>query len=306
MKTPVVLLIFNRPDNTQKVFERIRQARPPQLLVVADGARSDRLGEADKCRAARAIIDTVDWDCEVLTDYSEVNLGCQRRVASGLNWAFEQVAEAIILEDDCVPDPSFFPFCERLLDYYRHDNRIAVITGQNVQLGRTRTDYSYYFSRYNHCWGWASWRRAWQDFDFDMKLWTTVRKAGWLEDILQDAGAVKYWDYLFQSVYEGRINSWAIRWTFSCWMQNYLSIIANHNLISNIGFDSESTHTSKKNQFSNLPTEPIEFPLRHPPFIIRDGRADRFTQRTLYATNPLANAKRAIKKILIETSLKRL
>ena len=304
MKTPVVLLIFNRPDTTQKVFEKIRQAQPPQLLVVADGARSDRPGEAEQCRAARAIIKNVDWECEVLTDYSEVNLGCQKRVSSGLNWVFDLVEEAIILEDDCLPDPSFFPFCEQLLDYYRHDNRIGVISGQNVQLGKARTNYSYYFSRYNHCWGWASWRRAWQDFDFEMQLWTMVKETGWLEDILLDAGAVKFWNHLFESTYRGEINSWAIRWTFSCWMQNYLTVLSNHNLISNIGFDTGSTHTSKINQFTNLPTKPVEFPLQHPPFVIRDSQADRFTQRIFYSTNPVGNTKRAVKKILKKTPLK--
>ena len=304
MKTPVVLLIFNRPDTTQKVFEKIRQAQPPQLLVVADGARSDRPREAEQCQAARAIIKNVDWECEVLTNYSEVNLGCQKRVSSGLNWVFDLVEEAIILEDDCLPDPSFFPFCEQLLDYYRHDNRIGVISGQNVQLGKARTNYSYYFSRYNHCWGWASWRRAWQDFDFEMQLWTMVKETGWLEDILLDAGAVKFWNHLFESTYRGEINSWAIRWTFSCWMQNYLTVLSNHNLISNIGFDTGSTHTSKINQFTNLPTKPVKFPLQHPPFVIRDSQADRFTQRIFYSTNPVGNTKRAIKKILKKTPLK--
>ncbi|MGF1590472.1 MAG: glycosyltransferase family 2 protein [Pleurocapsa sp.] len=305
MKTPVAFLIFNRPDTTQKVFEVIRQAQPAKLLVVADGARINRPEEADQCQAARAIIDSVDWECEVLTNYSEVNLGCAKRVASGLNWVFELVEEAIILEDDCLPDPTFFPFCEQLLDRYRYDNRIAVISGQNVQLGRTRTNDSYYFSRYNLCWGWASWRRAWRDFDFEMRLWTTVKEAGWLEDILLDNGAVKFWDYLFQSTYEGQIDSWAIRWTFSCWMQNYLSILANHNLISNIGFDAQSTHTTKKNVFANLPTKPIEFPLQHPPFMIRDSRADRFTQKTLYGINPVANTKRAVKILLRQTPLRK-
>ena len=304
MKTPVVFLIFNRLDTTEKVFATIRQAKPPQLLVVADGPRSDRPGEAASCEAARAIINRVDWECEVLTNYSEVNLGCQKRVSSGLNWAFELVEEAIILEDDCLPNPTFFPFCEQLLDRYRQDNRIAVISGQNVQMGKTRTDYSYYFSRYNHCWGWASWRRAWQDFDFDMKLWSTVKEAGWLKDILHDDGAVKFWNYLFQLTYEGSVNSWAVRWTFSCWMQNYLSILANHNLISNIGFDAQSTHTTKQNKFSNLPTKEIKFPLEHPPFIIRDAQADYFTQKTLYSTNLVGNTKRVIKKLIKNIPLK--
>ncbi|MFM7711944.1 MAG: glycosyltransferase family 2 protein, partial [Microcystis sp.] len=142
------------PDTTARVFEAIRQAKPPKLLVVADGPRADRADDIEKCKAARAIIEGVDWDCEVLTNYSDVNLGCKNRVSSGLNWVFDTVEEAIILEDDCVPDPTFFRFCEELLEYYRHDQRIMVISGNNFQFGKKRTGYSYYFSVYTHCWGW--------------------------------------------------------------------------------------------------------------------------------------------------------
>jgi hypothetical protein len=300
LKTPVAFLIFNRPDTTEKVFEAIRQAKPPKLLVVADGPRPDRPGEAEKCKEARAIIEQVDWDCEVLTNYSDVNLGCKNRVSSGLDWVFNTVEEVIILEDDCLPHPTFFRFCEELLDHYRYDNRIAVISGQNVQLGKKRTDYSYYFSRYNHCWGWASWKRAWQAFDFDMKLWSEVRDGNWLEDILANSKAVKYWRKIFNSTYQGSNQSWAFRWTFSCWMQNYLSIISNVNLISNIGFGQQSTHTPDTDSpFAHMPTEPITFPLQHPPFVIRDSLADDFTQRTLFKMPSLLDrAKSKLKKIV--------
>src|SRR6185369_14461868 len=165
LTTPVAFIIFNRPDTTEKVFAEIARARPPKLLVIADGPRAGRAGEADRCAATRAIIDRVDWDCKVLTNYSDVNLGCKNRVASGIDWVFEQVPEAIILEDDCLPDPTFFRFCEELLIRYREDERISQICGANFQFGRKRSNDSYYFSRYNHIWGWASWRRAWQHYD---------------------------------------------------------------------------------------------------------------------------------------------
>ncbi|AFZ36681.1 methyltransferase FkbM [Stanieria cyanosphaera PCC 7437] len=294
MKTPVVLLIFNRPNTTEKVFETIRQAKPPKLLVVADGARSDRPGEVEKCHAARKIIDRVDWDCQVLTNYSEVNLGCKVRVSSGLDWVFNQVEEAIILEDDCLPHPTFFRFCEELLDYYRDDRRIMVISGDNYQLGRKRTNYSYYFSRYNHCWGWASWRRAWQHYNLEMKLWPQIRDDNWLQSIIEEPHTAKYWQKIFQNVYEDKINSWAFRWTFACWLQSGLTVLPNVNLVSNIGFGSESTHTTKaKNIFANLAVEEMDFPLQHPPFVIRDAQADRFTQKYNY-TLPLT--KRLINK----------
>lgn len=299
MKTPVAFLIFKRPDTTEKVFEAIRQAKPPKLLVVADGPRSHKPGEAEKCQATREIIKRVDWDCEVSTNYSDVNLGCKKRVASGLDWVFDNVEEAIILEDDCLPHPTFFPFCEELLERYRDDNRIAVISGQNVQFSGKRTDYSYYFSRYNHCWGWASWRRAWQHFDYEMKLWPLVRDNGWLKDILKDDSSVKFWTQIFQNTYDGKINSWAYRWNFSCWIQNYLSILSNVNLISNIGYGNVGTNTKKTlSVYSKLATEELELPLQHPPFVIQDTKSDKFTQTTLYKRNIITKLKFKIKAYL--------
>ncbi len=288
LKTPVAFIIFKRPDTTEKVFEAIRQAKPPKLLVIADGARKDKPGEAGKCAATRAIIDRVDWDCEVLKNYSDINLGCGKRVSSGLDWVFDQVEEAIILEDDCLPHPTFFRFCEELLERYRYDERIASISGQNVQFNRKRTDYSYYFSRYNHIWGWATWRRAWQYYDFKMNLWSEIKRQNFLRDILQDEQAVKDWTKVFQNMYDGDKNTWGFQWQFACWIHNRLGIISNVNLISNIGFGAESTHLSNtKSRHANIPTEAMEFPLKHPPFMIRDEQADNFTQKTLFSSlNP--------------------
>ncbi|MBE9037027.1 glycosyltransferase family 2 protein [aff. Roholtiella sp. LEGE 12411] len=279
MKTPVVFIIFKRPNTTRKVFEAIRQAKPPKLFVIADGPRPNLSGEAEDCEATRAIIKQVDWNCEVLTNYSDVNLGCRLRVSSGLDWVFSQVEEAIILEDDCLPHPTFFQFCDELLHQYRDDNRVMVVTGNNFQYGRVRNQDSYYFSRYNHCWGWATWGRAWQHYDHQMKLWPKIRDEDWLEDILLDLSAVKFWQNIFQYTYEKKINSWAYAWTFSCWIQNGLSIIPNVNLVSNIGYSLEATHTvNNYKDFANMPVLPIDFPLQHPQFIIRNSQADIFTQ----------------------------
>ncbi|HBE19774.1 MAG TPA: hemolytic protein HlpA-like protein [Cyanobacteria bacterium UBA11149] len=299
MKTPVAFIIFKRPDTTEKVFEVIRQAKPPKLLVIADGPRADKLGEAEKCAAARAIIDRVDWDCEVLTNYSEINLGCAKRVSSGLDWVFDNVEDAIILEDDCVPNPTFFQFCEELLERYKDDHRIFSISAQNVQLGSKRTEYSYYFSRYNHCWGWATWKRAWQHFDFDMKLWPEVREKRLLYEMLGYINGVKYWEKNFQATYEHQRDSWSYRWTFACWIQRGLTIIPNVNLVSNIGFGADSTHYKKnKSKFNNAPTEAIEFPLKHPPFVMRNMNADIFTQKTIYSHRWLKELKARIKNII--------
>lgn len=299
LTTPVAFLIFNRPDTTARVFEAIRQAKPPKLLVVADGPRPDRADDVEKCKAARAIIEGVDWDCEVLTNYSDVNLGCKKRVSSGLDWVFSLVEEGIILEDDCVPDPTFFRFCEELLEYYRHDWRIMVISGNNFQFGKKRTGYSYYFSVYTHCWGWATWRRAWQYYDGEMKHWSQVRDGNWLESILVESQAVKYWTKIFQTTYDNKNDSWAYRWTFSCWIQNGLTILPNVNLVSNIGFGEDATHTSSsKSRVANLPVKEINFPLKHPPFLLRHVEADNFTYDNNYASNLLLRFNNKIQQIL--------
>ena len=283
LTTPVALLIFNRPDTTARVFEAIRQAKPPKLLVVADGPRADKPDDIEKCKAARAIVEGVDWDCEVLKNYSDLNLGCGKRPATGITWVFEQVEEAIIFEDDCVPHPTFFQFCEELLEYYRNDERIMVISGNNFQFGRSCTDYSYYFSRYNHIWGWASWRRAWKYFDYDLKLWPKIRKEDWITSILENRKVVKYWTKNFQRTYEGDPTVWDYRWTFACWIQNGLTILPNVNLVSNIGFGEDATHTiASKSRVANLPVKEMNFPLKHPPFLLRHVEADDFTDRNLF------------------------
>ena len=283
LTTPVALLIFNRPDTTARVFEAIRQAKPPKLLVVADGPRADKPDDIEKCKAARAIVEGVDWDCEVLKNYSDLNLGCGKRPATGITWVFEQVEETIILEDDCLPHPSFFRFCQDLLDYYRNDQRIMAISGDNFQFGRKRTEYSYYFSRYNHIWGWASWRRAWKYFDYDLKLWPKIRKENWITSILENRKVVKYWTKNFQRTYEGDTTVWDYRWTFACWIQNGLTILPNVNLVSNIGFGEDATHTiASKSRVANLPVKEMNFPLKHPPFLLRHVEADDFTDRNLF------------------------
>lgn len=301
--TPVVFIIFNRPDTTKRVFAEIAKARPPKLLVIADGPRADHPDDAEKCAAVRAIIDGVDWDCEVLTNYSDVNLGCKRRVSSGLDWVFDTVEEAIVLEDDCLPHPTFFRFCEEMLEKYRDDERIAMISGDNFQFGRKRTGYSYYFSRYTHIWGWASWRRAWDNYDVDMKIWPEIREGRWLEDLLGAKKSVWYWKYIFKNVYNGKIDSWAYQWTFSCWIQSALTVLPNVNLVSNIGFGMKAVHTKVSNEFAEMETEAMRFPISHPNYILRDSAADSITENKTFSGQPfirrfMMKPKQTIKGVL--------
>ena len=282
LKTPVCLMIFNRPDTTQQVFNVIRQVKPEKLLVIADGPRFNVVGEAEKCAATRAIINQVDWDCEVLTNYSDINLGCRHRVSSGLTWVFNTVEEAIILEDDCLPDVTFFRFCEELLERYRHEPNIMTISGNNFQSRQNNQQVSYYFSRYNHLWGWATWRRAWKFYDLDMKLWPEIRDSNGLEKILEHSAInVAECKEVFQAAYEG-YNTWDHAWTFACWVHGGLTIFPHVNLVSNIGFREDATHTTDQSPFANLPTKPMSFPLQHPTVVMRNTQSNNLTEPILF------------------------
>jgi hypothetical protein len=282
LKAPVAFLVFNRPDTTTRVFEAIRVARPPKLLIVADGPRADKPGEAERCAAVRRIIDGVDWPCEVLKNYSDINLGCKRRVSSGLDWVFNTVEEAIILEDDCLPHPTFFRFCEELLDRYRDDERVAMISGDNFQFGKRRTEYSYYFSIYPHIWGWASWRRTWKLYDVGMRSWPEIRNGRWLSDIFGDGRTARYWSDIFERTYRNEIDTWDHQLTFALCAMKGLVILPNINLVANIGFGAGASHTGSRSFVANLPVEPMVFPLQHPPFMARDTVADHFTHGIIY------------------------
>jgi hypothetical protein len=295
--TPVALLIFNRPDTTTRVFDAIAKARPSKLLVVADGPRSDRLGEEEKCRQTRAIIDKVDWECEVITNYAPHNLGCKLRVASGIDWIFEQVEEAIILEDDCLPEQSFFRFCDEMLDRYRLNERVSMVSGGNLQFGQQRGDASYYFSRYTHIWGWATWRRAWRHYDRDITLWPEFRNEGWLDQLFSTQGERTYWQNSFQWVYEGKLDTWDCSWTFAALTHGMLQIVPNVNLISNIGFGPEATHTHTIGIHANMPTQPMQFPIRHPKFVLVNKEADQYISSDQIAPSFLRRQIRRIRRI---------
>lgn len=297
LSTPVAFIIFNRPDTTAKVFEAIRQAKPQKLFVIADGPRVDRPNEAEKCAATRAIIDRVDWECEVLTNYSDVNLGSKRRPSSGIDWVFSQVEEAIILEDDCLPAPSFFQFCQSLLEHYRYDDRIAVISGTNYQQEQSRTACSYYFSKYPHIWGWATWRRAWKDYDVDLQTWPECKQNNLLRSAFHDTYEQKCWTDIFDKVYAGEFDTcWDYQWLYTCFCQSRLSIEPNRNLVSNIGFGADATHTFGESPWANMPTHDI-WDIDHPRLIIRDYEADLYTFNHLFGGNMMRQQDRPIPRI---------
>jgi len=275
-ETPVALVIFRRPALTERVLGVLSTIRPRKLLVIADGPRADRPEEAELCAATRAVIDRVDWDCEVLKNYSDVNLGCGRRPATGFDWVFEQVEEAIILEDDCIPEQSFFLFCEMLLARYREDERVMHIGGSTYRTKEVSVPHSYYFSRFSGCWGWASWRRAWKLYDFSLSLWPAMQSSGWLKAHLNNEVAYAYWAGKFQAAYERRpgLTYWDYQWEFACWANSGLAIVPRQNLISNVGHGEDATHTFH-NPLLDAPRQPMTFPLLHPPSVLANWRVDR-------------------------------
>lgn len=264
LTTPVALLVFNRPAITERVFEALRAARPDQLLVVADGPRADRPEEAALCEEVRRIVERVDWPCEVRRNYSDINLGCKRRVSSGLDWVFEQVEEAIILEDDCLPDPSFFSFCQELLAFHRDEARIMMICGTNL-LGRWNADkQSYHYSNYDWVWGWATWRRAWRHYDVSMSLWPERESKEKIRDLLRPEEFYSLRAKDFQQAYHNQIDTWDYQWTFARLMQSGLAIIPSRNLVANIGFGVHATHTKVMDkELSAMTTHQISSPLSH-------------------------------------------
>lgn len=261
------MLFFNRPGETARVFEAVARARPRTLLLVADGPRPTVPRDAERCAATRAVVDRIDWPCDVLHNFSDRNLGCTNRVVSGLDWAFSRVDCAIVLEDDCVPDPSFFPYAEALLERYYDDERIVHIAGSGLGHPiRTAAD-SYIFSRFPIPWGWATWSRAWRHFDVRMTDWPLLRDSGWLQTLLGDPVAVAAWEDIFGRVYAGGVNDWTFQWVYTCWRLDGLSTIPSVNLVSNIGITDDATHMDDAQEWGylvNRPTSGVKSTLNHP------------------------------------------
>jgi hypothetical protein len=268
------------------VLDAVREARPHRLLVVANAPRADVEGEAELCEATRDLIETVDWDCEIVTDFAREHLPQTERIESGLDWVFSQHEEAILLEDDCVPDPTFFRFCDELLERHREDERVMSISGNNFQFFAPASGDSFYFSRYPHTWGWATWRRAWNQHDRAMTAWPELRDGGWLPQFFDETGDISFWSHVFETTYRDR-DAWDRAWLFSCWVLGGLHAIPNVNLVSNVGFRDDATHTTPLQGLllADLPTEPMSFPLRPPPEIERNATADLYTDRLLYGGN---------------------
>jgi len=272
LNTPVLFLIFNRPDTEQLVFNEIRKAKPKQLFVAADGPRANKPGEKRKCAQARAIIDQVDWECEVKTLYRDSNLGCKVAVSSAIDWFFDNVEEGIILEDDCLPDQSFFRFCQEMLGYFSEDQQMMQVSGTNpMKMTGIKSDF--FFARFSSIWGWATWKRAWKKYDVEMTVWPEVRM--YYDKILGiRKNALKSRIEAMDKVYSGQINTWDYQWALSKEIYNGLSIIPSVNMVTNLGFGPEATHT-KSPQIDIVNSGQLDWPLSYPCNTYRNKTYDK-------------------------------
>lgn len=273
---PILLVIFNRPDTTAIVFNEIKKIRPKHLYIAGDAAREDKKEEQGAVKQVRDYIkESVDWPCVVKTLYHEKNVGCRTAVSSAVTWFFDNVEEGIILEDDCVPNPTFFDFCKLMLEKYRDDERIMHIGGSNFQQGKKRGNASYYFSRYNHIWGWATWRRAWKHYDVDMKDYPEFMKSEKIKEIWPKKTIQNIWLKKFESVYEKRLDTWDYQWTYAIWKRSGVCILPNRNLVSNIGFGAGATHTKRKDIYADMPRYSLK-EILHPESIEINTKADEY------------------------------
>jgi hypothetical protein len=302
-KPPVLLLAFNRPRLTAENLERILAARPGRLYVAVDGPRPDAPGDEAACAAVRAAVEAARDRAELLVDAAPHNLGLRARVISAIDWVLAEEEAVVVLEDDCHPDPSFFPFMQDMLRRYADDERVGSVCGSTaVALTRRgpRFEYDYHFSQVGLPWGWGTWRRAWRDFDRDMLWWPELRRSGRLEQMMGPVAARQWIRMLdFADTY----SSWWVRWMMSLWAQARLSVVPRVSLVANRGVDDGATHTRRSSvyaRFADLPVGALQEDLRHPPYLALDPDLDRIT---LEALLPWSDRRRQLRKLAFEGPL---
>jgi hypothetical protein len=301
LTTAVLLVVFNRPDTTRQVFEAVRRAGPPRLYVAADGPRPQVAGEAEQCEQVRAIVTAVDWQCEVQTLFRDSNLGCKHAVSGGISWFFEQEKEGIILEDDCLPSQSFFWFCQELLDRYRDDPRVNAIGGRNRHQDILKSKCSYFFSKYNIIWGWATWRKAWQGYDPNIEIWPEIKRSADFKKLFDTPLERWHFETIWDMCHSGLIDTWDYQWFLHRLLDGGLSAIAAHNLIANIGLGhSAGAHTAAAQPDATKLRE-MPFPLQHPAEIHRDKAAEAIL-RSHRLGSLKARCKTALRRMLSRTT----
>ena len=299
MTAAVLLIVFNRPAQTRSAIERLRQLRPRTLYVSADGPRPGNATDAERCAEVRALVDTIDWDCKLERRFLDENQGCRLGVSGAISWLFESEDRGIILEDDIVADPSFFPFCTELLDRYADDERVGIISGCNFTGGRATAEASYFFVRNLHMWGWATWRRVWQFVDLDMSDWNAHRRASFIRERYGAPWQTQQeWERHFDNtVNRKRMDVWDYQVCYALWRRGMLSVAPAVNLIDNDGFGADATHPqgSKPKCLIDSPTGTMAFPLRHPETVALHATADGILDREAFGISTARSAKIAAK-----------
>jgi hypothetical protein len=272
--TPIVLFIFNRPKNTFLIISILRNISPQKLFIIADGPRPNNESDVLLCEQTRKVIDGIDWPCEIIKKYANSNIGCRNSIPQGLDFVFQQVESCVILEDDCIPQLSFFQFCEELLHIYKDNKSIMTISGHRSEGPNEFDSDSYFFSIYPAIWGWATWKNRWEKYDLSMSQWPELRRSNWLNRILKTHESQSYWTRIFNKMQEG-LDTWDYAWVFASWVHQGLTIRPKINMITNVGFNEEATHTNQKNhEFKFPPACELVFPLKHPTQINIDEKAD--------------------------------
>lgn len=279
---PVVVVVFNRPDCARQLADALQRVKPRKLYVISDGPRDDRPDDIERVNASRAVFEGLSWDCTVERNYSTGNLGCMARVSSGLDWVFSKVSRAVILEDDCIPDESFFRFCEAALVFYSDNERVMSVSGTRLAPSTPESP-DVVFSHYAYCWGWATWANRWQKFCGEFDEDATGLKLSFLRQKLGGIRAALYWKWLLGNVHNGRIDSWAYKWTYSHWVCNGLSAVPRVNLIANVGAGADATNTTADSRWLRRATEPMEFPVRCPRQVVRAKEFDRWVEDHVFS-----------------------
>lgn len=301
LNTAVLLLVFNRLDTTIQVFKEIQKAKPVRLYIASDGARRFKNDEDIKVKEVRDyILKHIDWECEVKTLFREENLGCGIAVSEAISWFFENEEMGIILEDDCLPSQSFFWYCEELLQKYKNDMRVWHIGGTSTLNEEILlNDDSYYFSNFNHIWGWASWSNRWMKYDINMSLLDEFIENKFIENISQDKLLKEHWMDGLKSVFEKKIDTWDYQWYFTTWINGGISIIPTRNLVSNIGFGPEATHTSDADsKLSNQPKKEMSLNFIHPKLTMINTIYDNYNAKFLFNLSPWGYYKNKMKKMI--------
>ncbi len=299
-------MIFNRPKETQLLFDAIKEVKPKKLYVAADGPRNNGKDEI-VCKETKKVLDQIDWECELITLFRDQNLGCGKAVSGAISWFFKNEEEGIVLEDDCLPSPDFFRFCDEMLEKYRLDERIGHICGCNFQDKINRGDGDYYYSKLTHVWGWASWRRVWKNYDFLMEGLEIAIENDVLSGLTDNEWNKKTFYDAFIRTKQGEIDTWDYQYLFLNQVNGRLSIIPNYNMISNIGFNADGTHTFNSNSpMSNVTFNELPKQIKYPVFMFQNRLADKYTLEkempTIFQIKK-NNIKMKIKGVLVNLGL---